>query len=120
MDSARVLELLRESAALLEGHFELSSGKHSDRYFQCARVLQHPAHARELARGLAQGLEALDVTVDTVVGVERIPSLVADILRHRSVDLTRRSYDPKGERAARKAAALVVLVTDPDTPGPDS
>lgn len=53
MESARVLDSLRETGALLEGHFELSSGLHSDRYFQCARVLQYPERAAELARGLA-------------------------------------------------------------------
>jgi len=68
MDGARVLELLRESEAMLEGHFELSSGKHSDRYFQCAKVLQYPDRARELAAGLAQALEALDEPVQVVVG----------------------------------------------------
>jgi orotate phosphoribosyltransferase len=40
-----VLRLLKRTEALLEGHFLLSSGLHSDRYFQCARLLQHPRHA---------------------------------------------------------------------------
>ena len=68
MQGARVLELLRESEALLEGHFELSSGKHSDRYFQCAKVLQYPNRARELAAGLAEALTALPEPVQVVVG----------------------------------------------------
>lgn len=58
MESARVLESLRETRALLEGHFELSSGLHSDRYFQCARVLQYPERAAELARALAETIRA--------------------------------------------------------------
>ena len=66
MDQERVLELLRESGGMLEGHFELSSGNHSDRYFQCAQVLQHPEYAGELARGIADAVRALDVQV--VVG----------------------------------------------------
>jgi orotate phosphoribosyltransferase len=40
-----VVDLLRESGAMLEGHFLLSSGRHSDRYFQCARLLQYPDRA---------------------------------------------------------------------------
>ncbi len=68
MESGRVLELLRESDALLEGHFALSSGRHSDRYFQCAKVLQHPSHAGELARGLAASLAGAGLEVDVVVG----------------------------------------------------
>ena len=44
----RVLELLRESGAMLEGHFLLSSGRHSDRYFQCAKLLQYPDRTLEV------------------------------------------------------------------------
>ena len=68
MQGERVLELLRMSEALLEGHFELSSGKHSDRYFQCAKVLQYPQYARELASGLKAALGALSESVQVVVG----------------------------------------------------
>jgi orotate phosphoribosyltransferase len=66
------LELLRESEALREGHFLLSSGRHSDRYFQCARLLQHPGRA---ARALAPGAERLrediragKLAVEAIVG----------------------------------------------------
>jgi orotate phosphoribosyltransferase len=52
--AARVLSLLRETGALLEGHFLLSSGLHSERYFQCARLLQHPAYAAEVGAALAE------------------------------------------------------------------
>jgi orotate phosphoribosyltransferase len=48
-----VLDLFRESGALLEGHFRLSSGLHSSGYLQSALVLQHPAHAETLGRALA-------------------------------------------------------------------
>jgi len=47
-----VLRLLKRTGALLEGHFLLSSGLHSDRYFQCARLLQHPRHAARAGRAL--------------------------------------------------------------------
>ncbi len=48
-----VPRLLKRTGALLEGHFLLSSGLHSDRYFQCARLLQHPRHAARVGRALA-------------------------------------------------------------------
>lgn len=48
-----VLELFRESGALLEGHFRLSSGLHSNGYLQSALVLQHPERAAELGKALA-------------------------------------------------------------------
>jgi orotate phosphoribosyltransferase len=48
-----ILALVRESGALLEGHFRLSSGLHSGGYLQCALVLQHPRHAEALGRAIA-------------------------------------------------------------------
>jgi orotate phosphoribosyltransferase len=52
------LDLYRDSGALLEGHFLLSSGLHSNRYLQSALVLQDPAKAEVLCRGLAERLPA--------------------------------------------------------------
>ena len=58
-----VLQLFRESGALLDGHFRLSSGLHSANYLQCALVLQHPVHAEQLGRALGQRLAELRPTV---------------------------------------------------------
>ena len=44
--------------ALLEGHFKLSSGKHSGHYLQCARVLMNPARAARLAEAVVAGIPA--------------------------------------------------------------
>ncbi|MCA9322690.1 MAG: orotate phosphoribosyltransferase [Planctomycetes bacterium] len=49
-----VMDHFRETGALLEGHFRLSSGLHSARYLQCARVLMHPDRAEVLCRMLAE------------------------------------------------------------------
>src|SRR5438270_383343 len=57
-----VLDLFRHSGALLEGHFRLSSGLHSDRYLQSALVLQHPDFGEQLGRALASRLEHLQPT----------------------------------------------------------
>ena len=48
-----VLDLFRFTGAYLEGHFRLSSGLHSDRYLQCALVLEHPKAAEKLGKMLA-------------------------------------------------------------------
>ena len=45
MNQEAVLAEFRASGALLEGHFKLSSGRHSGHYLQCARVLMNPARA---------------------------------------------------------------------------
>jgi orotate phosphoribosyltransferase len=75
MLEAEVIELLRSSDALLEGHFELSSGMHSERYFQCALLLADPRRAERLARALA---ERLPVQPEVVIG----PALGAVIWAH--------------------------------------
>jgi len=54
MHESEVLALFRQSGALLEGHFRLSSGLHSSGYLQCALVLQHPRDAAALGEALAQ------------------------------------------------------------------
>ncbi len=56
MEAAEVLDLFRSSRALLEGHFQLSSGRHSNQYFQCALLLAHPRHAQALAKEIAARL----------------------------------------------------------------
>ncbi|HUP02298.1 MAG TPA: orotate phosphoribosyltransferase [Gemmatimonadota bacterium] len=62
------LDRLRQSGALLEGHFLLSSGFHSPRYVQCARLLQHPSEAQAAGRDLAARLAAAtDARPDLVV-----------------------------------------------------
>jgi orotate phosphoribosyltransferase len=50
----QVLDEFRDAGALLEGHFVLSSGLHSPRYLQCARVLMDPARAERLCKALAE------------------------------------------------------------------
>lgn len=56
MNDEDVLAEFRASKALLEGHFLLSSGRHSAHYLQCARVLMHPDRAGRLAAALAARL----------------------------------------------------------------
>ena len=48
-----IIEIFKNSGAMLEGHFLLTSGRHSDRYLQCALVLQDPDVADKLCRVLA-------------------------------------------------------------------
>lgn len=63
MTSEVALGLFRESGALLEGHFQLTSGLHSSRYFQCARVLQYPRNAETLCGALAGNFRKSGITL---------------------------------------------------------
>jgi orotate phosphoribosyltransferase len=60
------LKILTDSGALLSGHFLLTSGRHSDRYMQCAQVLKYPEHTEKLARWLAA--DFADDRIDLVIG----------------------------------------------------
>jgi orotate phosphoribosyltransferase len=74
--SRTVIKLLRESGALLEGHFLLSSGRHSDKYFQCARLFQYPDRsaaafapvAERIRAGIASGSLAIDAVAGPALG----------------------------------------------------
>jgi orotate phosphoribosyltransferase len=66
MNQDQVLDEFRAAGALLEGHFILSSGLHSPRYLQCARVLMEAARADRLCKALAAKVTASGVTVDLV------------------------------------------------------
>jgi len=73
MTEDEVLAEFRAAGALLEGHFVLSSGRHSAHYLQCARVLMDPDRADRLARALAQELpreirQQIDVVVSPAMG----------------------------------------------------
>ena len=63
MTENELLDIFRKHSALLEGHFILSSGLHSDRYVQCAQVLQHPRVAEQLCSQLADQLRHLKPSV---------------------------------------------------------
>jgi orotate phosphoribosyltransferase len=79
MTEAEVLAEFRAAGALLEGHFILSSGLHSPRYLQCARVLMDPARAARLAEALAATFpEALRRRIDIVVS----PAMGGVIIGH--------------------------------------
>lgn len=66
----QVLQLLRATGAVLEGHFMLTSGQHSGGYVQCAKVLQYPQHAEALGRWLADSWRdiAVEVVISPAVG----------------------------------------------------
>ncbi|NEX14237.1 MAG: orotate phosphoribosyltransferase [Prosthecochloris sp.] len=65
MSTPAIIDIFRSSGALLEGHFKLTSGLHSNTYFQCAKVLQHPEYLTEICRNIASAFS--DVTIDTVI-----------------------------------------------------
>ncbi len=65
LNENEILGIFRETGALLEGHFLLTSGKHSNVYFQCAKVLQYPDYTKQICELIAKQFESYDF--ETVV-----------------------------------------------------
>jgi orotate phosphoribosyltransferase len=91
MTEQEILALLQETGALLNGHFELRSGLHSNRFFQCANVLRYPRVAErlcaELVRRMRPGLSAgrVDGVIAPALGGILVGHEVARALDVRSI-----------------------------------
>ncbi|HEY8603531.1 orotate phosphoribosyltransferase [Tsuneonella suprasediminis] len=123
MTDEEVLQEFRASQALLEGHFLLSSGRHSAQYLQCARVLMNPERADRLARALAQKLPReirsdIEVVVSPAMGGIIIGQEMGRVLNKDAIFLER----PTGTFELRRGFALepgtkVLMVEDVVTTG---
>ena len=123
MTDDEVLSEFRASEALLEGHFKLSSGRHSAVYLQCARVLMNAERAARLATALVQKIPRdLRQQVDTVVS----PAMGGIIIGHemgRALGKDAMFLErPEGEFHLRRGFALesgakVLMVEDVVTTG---
>ena len=123
MTEDEVLSEFRSCGALLEGHFLLSSGRHSAYYLQCARVLMNPERAGRIAVAIAQKLpreirNAIDVVVSPAMGGLIIGHEMGRALRKDAMFLER----PEGQFHLRRGFALkpgakVLMVEDVVTTG---
>lgn len=79
-------DLLKETEALMEGHFILSSGLRSEKYVQCAKLLMHPQKAETICRSLADKIKSSKIVFDIVVS-PAIGGILAgyEVARHLSV-----------------------------------
>jgi len=87
MEQSEVLDLFRKFNALLEGHFLLSSGLHSSKYIQCAKVLQYPEYGTKLGKAIAELFQHIqcDVVVSPAIGGILIAQEVARALGIRAI-----------------------------------
>jgi len=82
-----ILQIFRETKALLEGHFQLTSGLHSPHYFQCARVLQFPKYLHLLCGEIARHFEynEVEVVISPAIGGIVVGTEVGRMLGARTV-----------------------------------
>ncbi|MCU0643185.1 MAG: orotate phosphoribosyltransferase [bacterium] len=87
MSKEDVLKLFKETGALLEGHFLLTSGLHSPQYFQCAKVLQYPQHAQKLCWEIAYNYmsEKVNVVVGPALGGIIVAQEIARLINARAI-----------------------------------
>jgi orotate phosphoribosyltransferase len=117
---AQIRQIFKDTGALLQGHFLLTSGKHSAQYMQCAQVLQHPRIAGQLGQALAGKFAGIEI--ETVIG----PAMGGIIVAHevgralgvRAIFAERKN----GEMALRRGFLLqpgerVLVVEDVITTG---
>ena len=87
MNADQVIDQFRKTGALLEGHFQLSSGLHSTVYLQCALVLQFPEKAEEFGRAIAEKFQGqgIELVASPAIGGIVIGHEVARALGARFV-----------------------------------
>lgn len=117
----RVMEVLKEAGVLLEGHFKLTSGRHSNKYLQCAKIFRYTKYAEELCKSLAE--QFAQDNVELVIG----PAIGAiamsyETSRHLNVENIFAERDADGVMQIRRGFEItkgqnVLIVEDVVTTG---
>jgi len=114
-EEAGLIELLKQTGVIMEGHFLLTSGRHSARFLQCSQLLQYPRHAEKVCRQMAEPFK--NEQIDTVIG----PAMGGVILSYeiaRALDARALFAERTGEgtmalrRGFQVAAGEKVLVVE--------
>ncbi len=121
MTRERVMEILQEAGVLLEGHFLLTSGRHSDKYLQCAKIFQNAKYSEELCASLAELYK--ESNVDIVIGPAIGAILISyEVARQLGVPNIFAERDAEGKMTLRRSFTIekgqrVLVVEDVVTTG---
>ncbi len=115
MDTKELHELLERTGALLTGHFKLSSGLHSDKYVQCAKILQYPELAEQIGTELVKkynnlGIDIPDLIASPAIGGIVIGQEVAEALTKNRKSSIRHIFvekDGDGKPTLRRGFSIV-------------
>lgn len=109
-----ILQIFKQTEALLEGHFLLTSGLHSPNYFQCAKVLQFPKHCENFCRSIAEHFrnDKIDVVISPAVGGIVVGTEVGRILDTRTIFAERQDGKMTLRRGFSVSKGENVLVTE--------
>ncbi len=120
MTKDEALTLFKETGALMEGHFRLTSGLHSPHYFQCAKVLQYPQHAQKLCWEVAFNfmMEKVDLVIGPALGGIIVAQEVARLINARAIFAERENNLMTLRRGFEiKSGERVLVVEDVVTTG---
>ncbi|MHB8931449.1 MAG: orotate phosphoribosyltransferase [Melioribacteraceae bacterium] len=87
MTNQNILEIFQKTNALLDGHFLLTSGRHSNQYFQCALVLQYPNYNEIICGKIAEHFKdtEIDAVISPAIGGIIVGQEVARLLGKKSI-----------------------------------
>ena len=119
------LNILRKTNALLEGHFVLSSGLHSSKYIQCAKLLSYPNKAEEICKSLAlkikRNFKKIDLILSPAIGGIIIGYEIGKLLKKETIFCERVNGKFSLRRGfSIKKGAKVLIIEDVITTGKSS
>ena len=120
IDRKQILSIFKSTEALLEGHFVLTSGRHSESYFQCAKVLQHPEYLTAFSILIADEFEKYkpDVVISPAIGGIVLGTEVGTQLGCRTIFAERKNGDMVIRRGFHiKKGEKVLIIEDVVTTG---
>ena len=109
-----VLRIFKDTKALLDGHFLLTSGLHSPNYFQCAKVLQYPRHLEALSAQIASQFreDRIDVVISPAIGGIVVGTEVGRQLGARTIFAERKEGKMELHRGFELSKGERVLVVE--------
>ena len=120
MNNKEILDIFRNTGALLEGHFILTSGRHSSSYFQCARVLQYPKYLTHFASMIAEHYKGtkIETVISPAIGGVVLGTEVGRLLNAQTIFAERKD----GEMCIRRGFEIepgknILVVEDVITTG---
>ena len=95
MSKERIIDIFKKTGALLDGHFVLTSGRHSSSYFQCAKVLQYPEYLSRFAKSIANNFinSKIDALISPAIGGIVLGTEVGRLLNVKTIFAERKKGD---------------------------
>ena len=118
MDKNEILRIFKSTGVMQEGHFLLTSGRHSDKYMQCAKLFQNANISEIFAKELASKFSDVDIVIGPAVGGIILAYEVSRQLKVKNIFAERQNGAMKLRRGFKvKEGANVLVVEDVVTTG---